>query len=133
MIQIIPTRESNLYILKQVLPFETRTLGSLETSGEGRFFCTRQSKHVFKKLNALAISNELLKSDRIPFRWIEITLNKTKLITTRNYFIHFGKFWQFQKQGFEAQIFLPIDLYGKDKALSYESLLMPETLFGKVG
>lgn len=108
------------------LPFEQRFIGELSFEGEGTFTCNRsESKHLFRKLNAIGLNHKLLTSDKISFKWIVINYQTSngltkKLITTRDYWKEYGKIYQFSNQGYELQSFLSLDKFGIEKARIFE-------------
>ncbi|MBZ0180538.1 MAG: hypothetical protein K8F36_14730 [Melioribacteraceae bacterium] len=109
------------------LPFEQRFIGELSFEGEGTFTCNRtESKHLFRKLNAIGLNHKILTSDKISFKWIVINYQTSngftkKLITTRDYWKTNGQVYQFSKKGYEVQSFLSLDKFGIEKARLYES------------
>lgn len=120
-----PNKE-NSFDVCLIMDFENRFIGEIEFAGDGTFTCRRtESKHLFRKLNAIGLNHKLLSSDKISFKWIVINyqtgngFNK-KLITSRDYWKEFGKVYQFSKQGFEVQSFLSLDKFGIDKARQFE-------------
>ena len=73
------------------------------------------STHILKKNNSIAIAYELLKLD-YDFIIIECGYNTYK--TTRNFFLENSTFKQFS--GYELQKFLPMNLFGMERAESWE-------------
>lgn len=120
-IELVQTDSPSLYKVKLNLTFETRFIGTLDSSGDGTFTTQRKAQHLFRKLNALGINQELLTSSDIFFKWIVIDFEGKKLVTTRKYFLTKGKSIQFSSQGFELQILLPISEFGIDKARLFEA------------
>lgn len=97
------------------LPFQQRFIGEISFEDEGTFTCSRtESKHLFKKLNAIGLNHKLLTSDKINYKWIVINYQtgsgyRKKLTTSREYWKAYGQVYQFAKQGFEVQSFLSLD------------------------
>ena len=120
-IELIPTGNPCIFNVQLKLDFQSRFIGKLDTSGDGTFSTVRKPQHLFKKLNAIGINYSLLVDDKIPFKWIIIDYQCHKLVTSRNYFLTFGKCFKFQNQGFELQCFLPLDLFGIDKVRYFEA------------
>ena len=120
-ITLIPTSQPNIFDIKLDLSFQSRFIGKLDTAGDGTFLTTRKPEHLFKKTNSIGINYSLLVDDKIPFKWIVIDYEHHKLVTSRNYFLTFGKCFKFGNQGFELQCFLPLVLFGIDKARYFES------------
>jgi len=108
------------------LNFENRYIGEISFEGEGTFTCSRtESKHLFRKLNAIGLNHKLLTSDKISFKWIVINFRtrsgySKKLVTSRDYWKTYGQVYQFSKKGFEVQSFFPLDKFGIKKARLFE-------------
>jgi hypothetical protein len=132
-IELLPTKHSGLFIVKLRLEHQTRYIGKIDIAGDGTLITTRKEKHLFKKTNSLGINYELLIDSKIKFKWIIISYNKQKLISTRNYFLKKGKPFQFSNKGFELQIFVPIDELNVNIAQQFEqSLGVQQDLFSHV-
>lgn len=130
MIHLIPTKQPDVYQVQLSLDFQNRYIGRLDISGEGTFTTSRKPEHLFKKLNSIGLNLELLKDTTIYFKWIIINFEFGKLITSRNYFLKFGKCFKFQNSGFELQCFLPVNEFGIGKARLFESRkIVQESLF----
>ena len=130
-LELVATKHSHIFRVKLILELQTRYIGTLDTSGEGKFLTDRKEKHLFRKTNSLGLNEELLNSPEINYRWIVINYEKQKLITTRLYFITHSKVFVFT--GFEKQYFLPLDEFGIDKAEHYEKSLSKQfSLFEEV-
>ncbi|MDQ7818375.1 MAG: hypothetical protein RDU14_15215 [Melioribacteraceae bacterium] len=109
LIQLIPTKHSNVFNVQLNLECQTRFIGKIDSAGQGTFITNRTEKHLFRKLNALGINHFLLSHSSIPFKNIVINYCGKKLYSTREYFLKKGKTFQFSKKGFEVQQFVPID------------------------
>ena len=120
-IELIPTGNPSIFDVQLKLEFQSRFIGKVDTTGDGTFLTIRKSEHLFKKINAIGINYSLLKDERTPFKWIVIDYQHHKLITSRNYFLTYGKCFKFGNQGFELQCFLPLILFGIDKARLHEA------------
>lgn len=118
-IELIPTKYPNIFDVALRLGFQTRYIGRLDKSGEGRFLTKRKEKHIHRKTNSLGVNLELLKLQN--FKWLQISLGEKKLLTTREFFLHYGKVLNFQKAGFELQSFLPLNLFGAERAIAFEN------------
>ena len=116
-LELIPTKNPNLFDVALRLGFQTRYIGRLDKSREGRFVTKRKEKHLHRKTNSLGLNLELLNQPF--FKWIEISYSDKKLVTTRDYFLHHGKVLNFQKAG-DLQSFLPLNLFGVERAISFE-------------
>ncbi len=108
------------------LNFEQRFIGEISFDGEGTFTCNRtESKHLFRKLNAIGLNHKILTSDKISFKWIVINYQTSngftkKLTTSRDYWKTNGQVYQFSKKGYEVQSFLSLDKFGIEKARLFE-------------
>jgi len=130
-LELIPTKYSQLFKVRLNLDFQSRYIGTLDKSGQGKFLTDRKSKQIFRKTNSLAINHQLLTDETIPFKLIVISYNGKKLITTRLYFLTHSKVFKFK--GFEKQYFLPLSEFGLAKAEDYEKSLGTQLgLFGEV-
>jgi hypothetical protein len=131
LLELLPTKHSYLFRVKLNLDFQTRYIGTLDTSGEGKFLTDRKEKHLFRKTNSLGLNEELLNSPNIHFKDITIDFEGQKLSTTRMYFLSHAKPFTFN--GFERQYFLPLNEFGLDKAKIYENSISEQlNLFGEV-
>jgi hypothetical protein len=117
------------YIKKVILRLNNkeRDIGRIDSAGEGTFLTSRKPSHLFKKSNSLGLSYNLLKDAEIKFKWISIDYENRKLVTSRNFFLKFGQVMQFE--GFELQVFLPLDLFGISKARKLDYLISQQTNF----
>ena len=116
-----PTKHRAISRVVLFLPAGPRTIGYLDRAAGGIFTTSRTQAHVHRLTNSLGLNYELLHSHT--FRWIHIDLEGQKLITTREYFGKKGRVLNFAKQGYELQIFLPLDQFGREKALEFERIL----------
>ncbi len=119
LLELLPTKHPYLFRVKLNLDFQTRYIGTLDTSGEGKFITERKGKHLFLKTNSLGLNEELLNSPNIHFKYITIDYEGQILTTTRMYFLTHSKPFTFN--GFEKQFFLPIAEFGLSKAKEYEN------------
>jgi hypothetical protein len=129
-LELIPTKHSHLFRVKLNLEFQSRYIGTLDTSGDGKFLTERKEKHFFRKTNSLGLNETLLTSPEIDFKFIVIVYEGKKLITTRIYFVTHSQVFKFT--GFEKQYFLPLDEFGLDKAEEFEKSIGKQLgLFGE--
>lgn len=110
---------------------KSRLIGILDESGEGTFIAIRKEKHLFRKNNSLGVNYELLTAKYISFKWIVIDYCNRKLVSTREYFLQKGKALQFNKQGFELQIFVPFAEMNIHTARAFEKEQELKTKSGK--
>jgi hypothetical protein len=130
-LELIPTKHSHIFDVKLNLEFQSRYIGKLDTSGQGKFLANRKAKHLHRITNSLGLNAELINSSEFNFRTIVINYEGKKLITTRLYFLTHSKIFSFK--GFEKQYFLPLDEFGIQKAEEYERLINNQLgLFGEV-
>ena len=130
-LDLIPTKHSHIFKVKLNLEFQSRYIGTLDKSGQGKFLTDRKEKHLFKKTKSLGLNAALLTTPDIDFRLIVINYNGKKLNTTRLYFVTHSKVFKFK--GFERQYFLPLTEFGLAKAEDYEKSLGTQLgLFGEV-
>jgi len=132
-IVLIQTKHPHIYDVKLNLDFQTRFIGKLDTAGDGTFITNRKEQHLFRKLNALGLSYELLSSANIRFKNILINYCGKKLLSTREYFLKKGKPFQFGNKGFELQVFVPLPDINLKTAKEFENhFCKQEDLFSAV-
>jgi hypothetical protein len=122
---LLPSRHPNVYKVVLVLLSGRRVIGRLDRAAGGIFYAKRTKDHLHRLSNSLGVNYELL--TRFAFRWIFIDFDGLRLITTKNYLLRHGKVLNFSKSGFEIQIFLPIEQFGREKALEFERILPAQT------
>jgi hypothetical protein len=95
-------------------------IGELREQGEGSYFKKIDpTKHVHENSRAIAVSAALLHLEHFHFRWIVCELPDAKLVTTRRYMLAHGE--AFRYRNYEPQVFLPLDHWGREKALTWEA------------
>lgn len=130
---LVPTKQHNIFNVKLNLPFQSRFIGRLDVTGQGTFTTSRKPEHLFRKNNSLGINYSLLTDNNIFFKWIVIQFENHSLVTSRDYFLKFGKCFKFQNSGSELQVFLPLSEFGIEKARYYEAKrLIQQNLFAGV-
>lgn len=122
-LDLIKSKHPHISNVRLTLPHQKRFIGKLDEAGEGTFFTKRNEKHLFRKTNSLGINLDLLMNENLKFRWIHIDYCGKQLLTSRLYFLQYGKIFNFQKAGFEKQVFLSLDEFGYAKAKKYEDSL----------
>ena len=130
LISLKQTKNPSVFEVQLNLEMETRYIGKLDLTGDGTFLTLRKPQHLFKKLNAIGINQTLLNDESIPFKWIVVDFEGHKLVTSRLYWLNFGKCFKFGRQGFELQCFLPLNEFVIDKARGFEARqVIQENLF----
>jgi len=110
----LQTTKAGVFRVFLVLKGKSCVIGKLDTSGEGTFTSTKKTeKHLFRKGKALGVNLELVQ--HYGFRWVIIPFKGMLLITTRENILERGFVLSFPKSGFEPQVFLPLDMWGKEK------------------
>lgn len=89
----------------------TREIGYIENR---IFHTSRKPTHVFRKLNALAVSYKLLSEGGIYFDKIEIQFGFDILTVSREDFLKNGVVLNFKKNNLELQCFLSLDHFSKN-------------------
>lgn len=89
----------------------TREIGYIENR---IFYTSRKPEHVFRKLNALALSYKLLKEGAYYFDTIEIQFGFEILKVSREDFLKNGVVLNFKKNNLELQCFLSLDHFRKN-------------------
>lgn len=105
----------------------TRSIGWL--SSDGSTFNTERDRrrHVFRKLDALAFSHDLM--TRYKFTWVVVYCeNGERLVTSRKHILERGTILNFQKNQLERQIFLPLSEFGIEKARETENKVALKTI-----
>ena len=132
-LDLIKSKYPHISTVRINLQHQTRYIGKLDEAGEGTFSTKRNEKHLFRKTNSLGINLDLLMNENLKFKWIHIDYCGKQLITSRLYFLQYGKVFNFEKAGFEKQVFLSLDEFGYAKAKKYEdSLCKQGDLFQEV-
>lgn len=90
---------------------------------KNRTFFSRREKHThtFHKNNSIGISYKLLSEGGKYFDYIVIEYGSDLLQTSREYYLKYGFFLHFQKNGLERQKFLKISDFGLDKVNRFEN------------
>ena len=99
-LELVQAHSAHLYKIKLILPFQTRFIGTLDTSGNGTLIIHRKKEHILKKINAIGINYELLSSSDIHYKWIKIFCDSKELISTREYYLIKGRTFQFSSKGY---------------------------------
>jgi len=99
----------------------TRNIGYIRN----RTFCTlKKENHLFREFNAFGLNYKLLNEGEKYFDLIRIEYDFRILETSRKFYLANGKFKHFQQNNLEKQIFLPLELYGMERAKSWEQELV---------
>lgn len=117
-IELCPTRVASVQNVVLHLNGTARLIGRLDSAAGGIFYTKRTVNHLHRVSNSLGLNYEFL--SRYPFRWVNIDYDGRRLVTTKNYFLKNGKVLNFSKAGFELQVFLPLEKFGRDTALEFE-------------
>lgn len=89
---------------------QTRKLGAINL---GNLFVTRKPEHIFRKLNAYGFNLALIKSLRPDAKVTVRQYGDKTLTTTAEEILQKGQILNYLKDGFETQIFMPIDNFNK--------------------
>ena len=122
-IHIIPTKNSQRFKIKLILPQSERFLGSLDTSGEVHFVTARKPEHIYRRYNSFGINYDLIYDDRIEFKWIIIKCDSKEYVTTREYVKKKGKPTSYRKKGFELQLHVPLDELNNETIQEFEQVM----------
>lgn len=87
---------------------QTRKLGALNL---GNLFVTRKPEHIFRKFNAYGFNLALIKALQPTAKVVVRQYGDEVLTTTAEEILQKGKVLNYSKDGFEAQIFMPIDYF----------------------
>ena len=107
--------------VKLNLPFETRYIGKIISGTYIKKIS--ENEHFYRKNNSVAFNADLIENGQFDFINVIIIGSGNMLQTTRKYVLRYGLKHTFKKKGFEQQIFLPLELFGLDKAEKYEKEL----------
>ena len=128
LLELIPTKYPSVFNIQLNLEFETRYIATLDTAGQGTLLINRKEKHLHRKTNSLGINHQLLTDNSIPFTWIVINYAGHKLVTSRLFFLSYGKCYKFNN--WDLQCFLSINKFGLNAAREFESRkVIQENLF----
>lgn len=122
-LRLIPTKHPHIFDVQLSLEGETRYIGRLDISGTGTFHGKRSEKHLHRKLKAWGLNLELLQRADIHFKWIVIDFPGRQFVTSRMFFLYHGSVFNYGNAGFEKQCFLNLDLWGRERAESFERTL----------
>lgn len=89
---------------------QTRRLGAINL---GNFFVTKKKEHIFRKLNAYGFNLALIKSLRPDAKVVVRQYGDKVLTSTAEEILQKGQILNYLKDGFETQIFMPIDKFNK--------------------
>lgn len=131
LIELIPTRHNSVFNIQLSLESQTRFIAKIDLAGDGTLIIMRKKSHLFRKTNSLGINHSLLVDESIPFKWIVIDFEGRKLVTSRLFFLSFGKCFQFGNKGFELQCMLPLESFSIEKARAFEAA-QTLSLFGEL-
>lgn len=96
---------------------KNRYLGDIKD----RIFYTYKSENqLFRASNSFGINYKFLSEYGRYFDNICIEYNNRYYFTSRNYFLYYGELLYFKNNGLDKQIFLPLDMFGKEKADNFE-------------
>ncbi len=124
LISLAPTSITSIFDVLLRLPFQDKVIGQLDFRSDCTFLAKRNQKHLYRKSNSLGMNLELL--ERFPVHWVVIIYCGEKLVTSKDYLLHFGRIHSFEKTGFEKQVFLPLDQWGVEKAMKYEQSIQSQ-------
>ena len=89
----------------------TREIGYVENR---IFHTSRKPSHIFRKLNALAVSYQLLKEGESYFDTVEIQFGFDILKVSREDYLKNGVVLKFKKNNLEMQSFISLDRFNKN-------------------
>lgn len=119
-LRLLSTRAPHVKRVALDLDCQTRFIGKLDEAGEGTFISAKRTeKHLFRKLEALGVNLDLLRL--FPFRWVLVPFCGRDLWTSKRYLLDHGTVFSFKRAGFETQAFLPLNLWGLERAREYEA------------
>lgn len=87
---------------------QTRRIGVLK---DGNLFIKRKREHIFRKLNAYGFNLALIKSLSLDAKVIVKQDLGELLKTTAGEILKYGKVLNYLKDGFETQVFMPIEYF----------------------
>jgi len=90
---------------------QTRRLGAINL---GNFFVTKRPEHIFRKLNAYGFNYELIKSLKPDAKVVVKQIGEGVIKTTAHDILTRGQILNYLRDGFETQIFMPIDYFKHD-------------------
>lgn len=115
-----------------------RNIGTISADGTTYTKTIIPTLHIHRKTKSVGFNYELLRDGN--FSWVIVKADGYQnLVTSRRYILQHGFFLYFKHEGFEKQIFLPIDEFGLNIAREFEKQLNKKTsieqqmvLFGEV-
>jgi len=114
------TKRPGIHVVRLQTDKRAIPLGTLDTSGEGTFRCTKKPEHLHRALNGWGINAELIERHR--FKWVCVVSEGREYKTTTDVIKRFGI--QRAYPGYERQYILPLEQWGIEKlgALEMASL-----------
>jgi len=112
--------QPKIYKVRLLLPAETRFIGAINFTGEGVYYKKiKLSIHEFHNDSSIGFCYDLLNNNE--FRWIKLFADNGVLETSRRFVLAHGTIKQFHKKNLEKQIFLQLNLFGRDRAEKWEN------------
>ena len=100
--------KDNLVYLHLNDKHQTRRLGTIKN---GNFFVTKNPEHIFRKINAYGFNLALIKSLKPDAKIVVKQKYEWVIKTTAENIIQKGQILNYARDGFETQIFMPIDYF----------------------
>jgi hypothetical protein len=117
-IRLLPTKNPDRFSVRLKSLRRNRRIGLFDRSGEGTFKTERKPEHLHQNTNSIALNAEFVRD--YDFRWIIVEYGGDLLVTTKPYLIHHGTTRAYPAMQFEEQIFLPLQLWGRERAIAFE-------------
>lgn len=112
-ITLTPTNDNKKQRIKLSFGRTKKIIGVITNYKESIFITKRHTKHIYRKLNAFGVNEELLLRKDIDFDWVIILFDYTLLFTKRKYFIENSELQLFQNSDLDRQLFLRLDNFNK--------------------
>ncbi len=111
--------QPKIYKVQLLLPSETRYIGAINFKDEGVYYKKiKLSIHEFHNDSSIGFCYDLL--NNYEFRWIKVFTDDGVLETSRRFVLALDTIKQYKTKNFEKQIFLEIQLFGRDRAERWE-------------
>ncbi|MCH7963159.1 MAG: hypothetical protein IH852_04385 [Bacteroidetes bacterium] len=112
--------QPKIYKVRLQLPTETRFIGAINFTGDGVYYKKiKLSIHEFHKTSSVGFCYDLL--NNYEFKWIKVFTDNRVLETSRRFVLEHGTIKQFYSKNLEKQIFLKLNLFGRDRAEQWEN------------
>lgn len=114
-IQLRKTKKPHIFLVL----LEKKPVANLDESGEGTVLLNRTRENLF--CSSLSIDYRLLTDANLSYKWIVISFENRKLVTSRKFFLKHGRIIENEKFKNEIPIFLEVNKMNIHLARAFEA------------